>query len=207
MAAPSLPPQRVRIIGGTWKRSPLPVAPVPGLRPTPDRVRETLFNWLLHQLEQRWHDRRVLDLYAGTGALGFEAASRGAQEAVLVEAHRSAAESLEKARARLGADTVVIHRTEASDYLRRAIRNGASFDVVFLDPPFHEGHLERILPLVLPVLAPEGLIYMESERPWDDEALASFGLVLLRKDKAGQVFYHLVRRKKTISAGEEKGVC
>ena len=119
----------VRLIGGQWKRSKLPVADRPGLRPTPDRVRETLFNWLGQDLAAK----SCLDLYAGSGALGFEAASRGAARVVMVERERGAAAALDANREALKAERVEIVRADALEFLRGTY---ATFDVVFLDPPF-----------------------------------------------------------------------
>src|SRR5690606_14007348 len=111
--ARSLPPSQVRIIGGQWKRTPLPVPDVAGLRPTPDRVRETLFNWLNHLLQGEWDKVRCLDLFAGTGALGFEAASRGATRVRMVEASAPALRHLETVRDKLHAGQVEIVRGDA----------------------------------------------------------------------------------------------
>ena len=109
----SAPPRQVRIIGGQWKRTPLPVIDAEGLRPTPDRVRETLFNWLDHLLDRDWHARRCLDLFAGSGALGFEAASRGAAAVLMVEALPSACKVLQATRDKLNAAQVEIRRSDA----------------------------------------------------------------------------------------------
>src|SRR5215470_13922301 len=121
-----MPENRVRVIGGRWRSRLLHFPAAPGLRPTPDRVRETLFNWLGQDLS----GLACLDLYAGSGALGFEAASRGAARVVLVERDRVAAAALEKSRAELGAGEVEIVAGDADAYLKRARER---FDVVFLD--------------------------------------------------------------------------
>jgi 16S rRNA (guanine966-N2)-methyltransferase len=123
-------PGEIRLIGGRWKRSKLPVANKPGLRPTPDRVRETLFNWLGQDLAG-W---RVLDAFAGTGALGFEAASRGAAQVLLLEHDAVLASHLQTASTRLGATMVKVVRAEALAWMRR--REVAELDLVLLDPPF-----------------------------------------------------------------------
>jgi 16S rRNA (guanine966-N2)-methyltransferase len=101
-------PHRIRIIGGQWKRTPLTVLDAPGLRPTPDRIRETLFNWLEHLFDGAWSDKRCLDLFSGSGALGFEAASRGAQDVVLVESNARAVLLLEESREKLHAKQIKI---------------------------------------------------------------------------------------------------
>ena len=184
--------QRVRIIGGLWKRTPLPVADVAGLRPTPDRVRETVFNWLAGALA----GRHCLDLFAGTGALGFEAASRGAASVTLVEHDPRAAALLRATVARLSATQVAVTAGDALQALRRAQADGRRFDLVFLDPPFRMGWIERVLPVLPGVLAPDALVYLESEQALDVPALAALlgrECELLRCNKAGQVFYHLLR--------------
>jgi 16S rRNA (guanine966-N2)-methyltransferase len=185
---PSAPPSKVRIIGGAWKRTPLAVPDLPGLRPTPDRVRETLFNWLGQDLDG-W---RCLDLYAGTGALGFEAASRGAARVVLVEREPKAVAALNEAKARLHADQVDVVSGDAAAWLRRT---GERFDLVFVDPPFDSAELARVLPAACAVLAPGGALYVESGTPLrpDSPLMAALpGLELHRADKAGQVHYHLL---------------
>lgn len=184
----SEPPSKVRIVGGDWKRTPLVVVDAPGLRPTPDRVRETLFNWLGQRLDG-W---RCLDLYAGTGALGLEAASRGAGKVVLVERDARAAAALRAARERLDAEAVEVVQGDAATYLSNARDR---FDLVFLDPPFGSAELERVLPRLAAVLAPGAAVYVEADRPLAPDApplSAVPGLVAHRADKAGQVHYHLL---------------
>ncbi len=181
---------RVRIVGGAWKRTPLPVPDLPGLRPTPDRVRETLFNWLGQDLSRRV----CLDLFAGTGALGFEAASRGAASVWLVENDRRAHAGLRATIDRLGARQVRLLPVDAFAALERARREGLRFDLVFVDPPFGTGLLERALPLLPPVLAPGAAVYVESGAPLDEQALGAAlgeGFRIARAGRAGQVFYHL----------------
>ena len=184
----SEPPSKVRIVGGDWKRTPLVVVDAPGLRPTPDRVRETLFNWLGQRLDT-W---RCLDLYAGTGALGLEAASRGASKVVLVERDARAAAALRTARERLDAEAVEVVQGDAATYLSNTRDR---FDLVFLDPPFGSAELERVLPRLAAVLAPGATVYVEADRPLapDVPPLSAVpGLVAHRADKAGQVHYHLL---------------
>ena len=120
----------VRIIGGQWKRSKLPVPDAPGLRPTSDRIRETLFNWLGQTLTG-W---RVLDAFAGSGALGFEAASREAAEVVLVERDARLVAGLRASVQRLKATTLTVHAADALVWMKAAPRG--AFDLVMLDPPF-----------------------------------------------------------------------
>jgi 16S rRNA (guanine966-N2)-methyltransferase len=187
------PASSVRIIGGRWKRTPLPVASLPGLRPTPGRVRETVFNWLNHRFGGTLAGLRVLDLFAGSGAMGFEAASRGAASVVMAEQNAAAAAALNAIKARLGAEMVEVVRGDAMATASFYVRSGRSFDLIFIDPPYRLGWLERTLPLVRELLNSGGLAYVESEAPLDKAAMAAIGLEILRADKAGQVFYHLLR--------------
>lgn len=189
---PSAAPHRVRIIGGAWKRTPIPVADAPGLRPTPDRVRETLFNWIAH-LRPDLAALRGLDLFAGTGALGFELASRGAAHVTLVERDPKLAARLRALRDRLGATQIEI---VAGDALAVAAQLAdSSFDFVFVDPPYDAGLLAPALDAVRRVLAPEGLAYAESDAPIDAAQAAAHGYELVRADRAGHVHFHLLRRK------------
>ncbi|RKP49220.1 16S rRNA (guanine(966)-N(2))-methyltransferase RsmD [Trinickia fusca] len=182
-------PHTIRIIGGEWKRTPLPVLDLEGLRPTPDRVRETLFNWL----GQRLDGQRCLDLFAGSGALGFEAASRGAARVVMVERNARAARQLRENQARLAARAIEIAEADAL----RLAENLApgSFDVVFLDPPFGDGVLARALELTLRLVAPGGFLYVESGEALEDDAPLLAGWVIARRGKAGAVHYHLLQRE------------
>jgi len=179
----------VRIIGGDWKRTPLPVLDLEGLRPTPDRVRETLFNWL----GQRLDGQRCLDLFAGSGALGFEAASRGAERVVMVERNARAARQLRENQARLAARAIEI--AEADGLKLAASLAPRSFDVVFLDPPFGEGMLSRALELALPLVADDGWLYVESGEPLDEDDPLLAGWLIVRGGKAGAVHYHLLQRE------------
>ena len=181
-------PHQVRIIGGQWKRTRLDVADRPGLRPTPDRVRETLFNWLGQDLTG-W---RCVDAFAGTGALGLEAASRGAADVLLVETEASLVDQLRAVVARLGATNVRVQRGNAIGVLPSLPRGNA--DLVFLDPPFDAHLFDKALAAAVPALAPEGLIYLEAPKAWDEAMLAPHGLVAARHLKAGAVHGHLLRR-------------
>jgi 16S rRNA (guanine(966)-N(2))-methyltransferase RsmD len=190
-AASPAPAGRVRIIGGRFRRTPLAVVDAPGLRPSPDRVRVTLFNWLEHLLGAI-AGKRALDLFAGTGALGFEMASRGAAEVVLVESHARAADALRKVQQKLDAQNVRVQ--QADWHAATAAMPASSFDVVFLDPPFGSGMLERAVAVGLRLLAPAGLLYVESADPIAPADLARWGAELVRADKAGAVHFHLLRR-------------
>lgn len=190
---------QVRIIGGQWKRTPLPVPDGEGLRPTPDRVRETVFNWINHLMDGEWQDMRCLDLFAGTGVLGFEAASRGAAKVVMVEMHTPALRQLEMSRSKLNAEQVSLLRGDAIAFVQAAQRSDeAKFDLIFLDPPYQQDWLVKILPLCAPLLASDGLIYVEAEFPLTSDPTPEWlqNWELLRADKAGAVFYHLLRANK-----------
>ncbi|MGY6252229.1 16S rRNA (guanine(966)-N(2))-methyltransferase RsmD [Paraburkholderia caledonica] len=183
-------PHAIRIIGGDWKRTPLPVLDLDGLRPTPDRVRETLFNWL----GQRLDGQRCLDLFAGSGALGFEAASRGAARVLMVERNSRAASQLRANQERLGARMIEI--AEADGLRLAASLPPGSFDVVFLDPPFGSDVLDKALGLTAPLVSSDGFLYVEAGvaiEPGANEALAGWEIV--RQGKAGAVHFHLLQRE------------
>ncbi|HXI38178.1 MAG TPA: 16S rRNA (guanine(966)-N(2))-methyltransferase RsmD [Burkholderiales bacterium] len=174
---------RVRIIGGEHRGRRIAVADRPGLRPTPDRVRETLFNWL----GQRLDGLACLDLFAGSGALGFEAASRGAARVVMVEKDRAAFVALEKIKDLLKSASVEIHFGDAFEYLARG---DARFDVVFLDPPFGQNALATALERLPARLAPAARVYVEAPEPVELPAPWRE----LRRSRAGQVSYQLLEK-------------
>jgi 16S rRNA (guanine966-N2)-methyltransferase len=185
----------VRIIGGQWKRTRLPVADRAGLRPTPDRVRETLFNWLASLAGAGggelpgWH---CLDAFAGTGALGFEAASRGAASVLLCEQDPALVAQMRATQAKLGATTVRIDRGDGLTALKRA--TPGSLHAVFLDPPFDRADLyPAALAAAVPALRPGGVIYLEASRLWTEDELSASGVQLLRHLRAGAVHAHLLR--------------
>jgi 16S rRNA (guanine(966)-N(2))-methyltransferase RsmD len=178
----------VRIVGGQWKRTRLPVADKPGLRPTPDRVRETLFNWLGQDLAG-W---RCVDAFAGTGALGLEAASRGAAEVLLVEQDAELVALLRGMVAKLGASGVTVQRANGLSVL--AGLEASSTDLVFLDPPFEAALHDKALAAAAKAIGAEGLVYLEAPSAWDEARLASHGLASLRYLRAGAVHAHLLRR-------------
>ena len=188
-------PHEVRIIGGQWKRTRLAVADKPGLRPTPDRVRETLFNWLASLAGAGggtlpgWH---CLDAFAGTGALGLEAASRGAASVLLCEQDADLVAQLQKAKAKLSADAVRIERGNGLTALERV--PAASLQLVLLDPPFESPALyEPALRAAARALHADGVVYLEAPRQWAAEELAALGLEGFRHLKAGAVHAHLLR--------------
>jgi 16S rRNA (guanine(966)-N(2))-methyltransferase RsmD len=174
----------VRIIGGQWKRSKLPVPDLPGLRPTPDRIRETLFNWLGQTLDG-W---RVLDAFAGSGALGFEAASRGANSVVMIEREAALVDSLRASQKRLQATAITLHRANALNWMTACADR---FDLVFLDPPFADDLFDRALAAAVPLVAEGGLIYVESPH----EIAPPAGFTAWRQGRAGAVHYQLLRRE------------
>ena len=180
-------PQQVRIVGGSLKRSVLPVPDRPGLRPTPQRVRETLFNWLGQDLTG-W---RCLDAFAGTGALGFEAASRGAAAVVMLERDPDLVASLRVVKERLGADAVTVERGDALAWMRGAARS--AFELVLLDAPFDEPKtLGLALQAAAHLVIDGGFVYAEAAQPlrlWPD------GLTVWRESRAGAVHFQLLRRK------------
>lgn len=176
---------RVRVIGGAWRSRLLRFPHSAGLRPTPDRVRETLFNWLGQDLT----GRHCLDLFAGSGALGFEAASRGARRVMMVERERAVHAALEANRQALHAQQIEVVRAEALDFLR-STRD--VYDVVFLDPPFGDakaGVWADLFAYLPPRLARGASVYCES-----GEGLAAPpGWWVYRSDRAGQVHYQLFK--------------
>lgn len=178
-------PNEVRLIGGQWKRSKLPVANLPGLRPTPDRVRETLFNWLGQDLTG-W---RVLDAFAGSGALGFEAASRGATEVTLLERNVTLARSLTAVKERLHADAVQVMTTDALAWLARC--GPRRYELVLLDPPFDSGLSEKALVAAAAAVADAGYVYLEAAQ---ELTAAPIGLTRHRHLRAGAVHAHLFVR-------------
>ena len=173
---------RVRIVGGQWRSRLLPVAQVAGLRPTPDRVRETLFNWLGQDLSG-W---RVLDLFAGSGVLGFEAASRGAASVLMVERDPTALQWLGRSAKTLSASCVEMYRSDAVKFASTCER---PFDLVFVDPPYGMGLVDRVGEHLDRLLVADGWLYVEAERPLD--GLGSWATV--KRGRAGQVYFQLMR--------------
>ncbi|MDR2240688.1 MAG: 16S rRNA (guanine(966)-N(2))-methyltransferase RsmD [Zoogloeaceae bacterium] len=175
---------RIRIVGGEWKRRRVTFHDAPGLRPTPDAVRETLFNWLGQNLD----GFVCLDLFAGSGALGFEAASRGAAHVTLVERDPRAFAMLQKNAAVFGADRLELIRMDALEFLPRATRR---YDLLFLDPPYHQDWIERVAPRLPDALAPGARIYAEAGQP-----IARIGAwETVRSGRSGQACYHLLEAK------------
>lgn len=174
---------RVRIIGGQYRSRLIEFPDTEGLRPTPNRVRETLFNWLGQALD----GRRCLDLFAGSGALGFEASSRGAVEVVMVENNRAAFRALEKNCEKLAAVNVALRCEDGIEFARR---DTGQYDVIFLDPPFGDDLLSKALPLAASRLAVDGQVYVETGAAFDPGPAWE----IFRRGRAGRVFYLLLKR-------------
>ena len=173
---------RVRIIGGEWRSRLVAFPSAADLRPTPDRVRGTLFNWLGQDLT----GKICLDLFAGSGALGFEAASRGARRVVMVESAEAVYRALQENVTKLGAGAVELRRADALEFLRS---DGGIYDVVFLDPPFRTDYLKRVLPVLASRLADGAMIHIEAPRApelpqqWE----------VWRSGRAGAVIHQLLK--------------
>ena len=152
-------PTKIRIIGGKWRGRKLNVIDVPGLRPSQDRTRETLFNWLQGKIV----GARCLDLFSGTGALAFEALSRGASEVIMVESNPKIVETLKQTAEIFGSKAHQIVRDDAISWIRNSPR---VFDIIFLDPPFGHGYTEKCCQMIIEqsLLADNGMVYIESEK-------------------------------------------
>jgi 16S rRNA (guanine966-N2)-methyltransferase len=174
---------QVRIIGGAWRRRTISFPDVEGLRPTPDRVRETLFNWLGQTME----GKTCLDLFSGSGALGFEALSREARQVVMVDRDTQVLRALKENARKLGVQKLEIIPGDGLEFLKRDQRK---FDVIFLDPPFGLGLVQKALALLDRNLAVDGLVYVESEAPLGDVPAWD----VWREGKAGNVYYGLLKR-------------
>jgi len=179
--------QTVRIIGGKFRGKKLLFPAIEGLRPTPDRVRETLFNWLMHDIREL----RCLDAFAGSGALGFEAFSRGASQVTFLEVSRPAFLNLQKQVESFNATSLKIHNVDALAYL---LQTSEVYDLIFLDPPFASNFLPECLQLLAknPCLATGGLIYTESPEQMDID-LSKWEA--LKSKQAGQVIYSLYKKR------------
>lgn len=178
---------RVRITGGEWRSRLVKVVDAQGLRPTPDRVRETLFNWLGHDLT----GLDCLDLFAGSGILGFEAASRGAAHVVQIERDQRVFAILRENAMAFACRRLELLRTDALEFVASSARAGRRFDLVFLDPPYRQQLLERVAPHLEALAQPGMRIYAEAEHPIDE--LGAWRTA--KRGKAGQVFYHLLERE------------
>jgi 16S rRNA (guanine966-N2)-methyltransferase len=188
-------PNTVRIIGGTQRGRVIRFPDIDGLRPTPDRVRETLFNWLGQDLTQK----SCLDLYAGSGALGFESASRGAARVILVDRSREAVRAIKSNVEALALANATVECADALEFCERLRRRGAEFDVVFLDPPFGEKGIARVEPLVPGLLADGGVAYIESEHIYRPAG----GLRVLKQGRAGMVYFALAAKADLAARADE----
>jgi len=177
-----MPANAIRIIGGQWRGRRLRFPNLPAVRPTPDRVRETLFNWLGQDLT----GKVTLDPFAGSGALSLEALSRGAALAVAVDRDPQLVHALATVAAKLGTRALETHCADARAFL---VQDTRAYDVIFLDPPFSEDAWTQLLPAAAARLAEGGMLYVEAPAP----IAAPAALTLWRRDKAGQVHYHLLR--------------
>jgi len=175
---------RIRITGGEWRSRLIQVTDAPGLRPTPDRVRETLFNWLGQDLS----GLNCLDLFAGSGILGFEAASRGAERVALVESSKPVFATLRKHAAGFACPRIELF---CCDALKFAPPSDRRFDVLFLDPPYGQGWLDRIVCRLDLLAAPGARLYAEAEQPL--QQLGAWRVV--KQGRAGQVYFHLLEQE------------
>ncbi|CEK11702.1 16S rRNA (guanine(966)-N(2))-methyltransferase RsmD [Legionella hackeliae] len=178
--------QTVRIIGGRYRGKKLSFPNVEGLRPTPDRVKETLFNWLMHDI----HGARCLDAFAGSGALGFEAYSRGASRVVLVESSPKVYANLQQVASAFDSNALSVVQANAEDYF---INSTERFDIIFLDPPFAKNYLPNCLKILSQsdLLIPGGLVYLESP---DKISLDPVHWAEKKSKQAGQVIYGLYEK-------------
>ena len=178
---------QVRIIAGTHRSRRIEVQNAEGLRPTTDRVRETLFNWLAHNI----HGKSVLDLFAGSGALGFEAASRGAAKVDMVDTASSAIKQLHNNNTTLGFESINIHRTTAQQYIQKSIDR---YDLIFLDPPFDSDELNTISAIIHDCAAPDALLYREYRKNQEINSMNPDIWTLHKQKTAGQVCFELWKR-------------
>ncbi len=180
----------VRVNAGVWRSRVIKFPDVAGLRPTPERVRQTVFNWLGQELT----GLHCLDLFAGTGVMGFEALSRGATSATLVEVAKPALSALNENKKLLQATQATIFPQDALQFL--AQHTTQKFDVIFCDPPYNQGWLPKILPLLKPLVTNESKVYVEAEFALDSAQNVTPNFVqdwqILKQKKAGSVFYHLI---------------
>lgn len=179
----------IRIIGGTWRGRKLPVPDVPDLRPTPDRVRETLFNWLAPYIQGAY----CLDPFAGSGALGFEALSRGAKHVVMVDQSSVVIKQLKENIQKLNAANAEVYQASVPEGLKKPLK---PFDIIFLDPPFKK---DLLLPICFflkenDFLAKDAVIYVEAKDSLEAQPLPT-GWKILKSKKAGQVYYHLIHQE------------
>ncbi len=192
----------IRIIAGQWRRCQLPVLAHTGLRPSSDRVRETVFNWLNHLWGGQFVDKKIIDVFAGTGAFGLECVSRGARAVTLIDTHTPAIIAIRQILTHWEKQdpSVVQARTIAGDalnHLSQYAQAKQTFDLVFLDPPFAQGWLDKTLPLVSPLCHTDSLLYVEVEKSANldtSSSLTQQGWECLREGTTQQVYYSMWRR-------------
>ena len=177
----SVKSNQIRINAGVWRSRLLKFPDVEGLRPTPERVRITVFNWLGQDLT----GKTCLDLFAGTGAFGFEALSRNAKNVTMVESARPACNALLQNQIMLKAENCQILNIDALNYLAQ---NTQKFDIIFCDPPYNKGWLDKLLPMLNQYLSADGVLYLEAESAIQSDATWQ----VKKQDKAGNVYYHLL---------------
>ena len=178
----SVKSNQVRINAGVWRSRLLKFPDVEGLRPTPERVRITVFNWLAQDLT----GKTCLDLFAGTGAFGFEALSRNAKNVTMVENSNAAYKSLIENQVNLQAQNCQVLKQDALDYLAK---NTQKFDVIFCDPPYNKSWLDKLLPFLSQHLSADGMLYVEAESAIQSDTTWQ----VIKQDKAGNVYYHLLK--------------
>jgi 16S rRNA (guanine966-N2)-methyltransferase len=176
----------VRINAGEWRSRLIKFPDATGLRPTPERVRQTVFNWLGQELT----GQACLDLFSGTGVMGFEALSRGASAATLVEKSMPAYKALLENKQLLKADKAQILHQDALIFLQT---NQQKFNLIFIDPPYNQQWLSKVLPLLASHLTIDGFVYAEAEYALDETADFALGWQVVKQSKAGNVFYHLLK--------------
>jgi len=180
----------VRINAGEWRSRLIKFPDATGLRPTPERVRQTVFNWLGQELT----GQTCLDLFAGTGVMGFEALSRGASSVTLVEKCMPAYKAMLENKQLLKAEQAQVLHQDAMLFLNA---NQQKFNLIFLDPPYNQQWLPKVLPLLWPHLKPDGFVYAEAEYALDENAEFAAGWQVVKQSKAGNVFYHLLKSTHT----------
>jgi 16S rRNA (guanine(966)-N(2))-methyltransferase RsmD len=187
----------VKINAGVWRSRVIRFPDVLGLRPTPERVRQTVFNWLGQELT----GQHCLDLFAGTGVMGFEALSRGATTATLLEIAKPAVQALHENKQLLQAQDAQIIAQDALHFLSH---NTQKFDVIFCDPPYNQGWLTKILPLLKSAMNVDGKVYVEAEFALDSVQNVTPNFAndwqILKQKKAGNVFYHLIAPQQAFSS-------
>lgn len=190
---------KIRIIGGKWKRTPLKVLKSPGLRPTPNRIRETIFNWLTYLIND-WKKIYCLDIFAGSGALGFEAASRGAFHVTMIEQSLPAIFQLKINQAKLNAEQITIKYGDAFTILKKLSTKSKkcnNYNIIFADPPYYQNWLAKIMPLCEQFLTKQGYIYVKSEYSLINYNLYTWmtNWKIVKSGHAGLVFYYLLNYK------------